>query len=150
MIREKLFWLASRTAFSLYKKFPLFGDLRASVGIIEEHGRFLVIHRNDGRGFSFPGGIANPFEPETATLVREVREETGLSVENYDLLFRYRSGLDVPCRISVFRVRARGVLRASWEGKPEWVDLAELQARVARSQRPIVDRLMGITVESSG
>jgi len=139
---KKFFWLVSRTVFGLYKRFPIFGDLRASVGIIEHRGRYLVIRRNDGRGLSFPGGFSNPFEPELMTLVREIREETGFIAERCDFLFRYRCDVDVPCMISVFRAEAHGVLRSSWEGSPQWVDLAHLEHGVARSQRLIVERLI--------
>jgi 8-oxo-dGTP pyrophosphatase MutT (NUDIX family) len=141
-MKKKLFWLVARTAFALYKTFPVFGDLRASVGIIEDGGRFLVILRNDGRGYSFPGGIARPFEAETATLLREIQEETGLQAERWNLLFRYRTDVDIPCVISVFRVTARGTLRSSWEGTPCWETIPDLSNRITRSQLPVLERIL--------
>jgi 8-oxo-dGTP pyrophosphatase MutT (NUDIX family) len=141
-MKKKLFWLVSRTAFGLYKRFPLFGDLRAAVAIIQDRERYLVIHRNDGRGYSFPGGISHPFEAEPATLLREVREETGLTSTAAEFLFRFRTDIDIPCVISVFRTQAHGNLADSWEGSPEWTDLKTLEIGVARSQKPIVDHLL--------
>ena len=141
-MKKKLFWLVSRTAFSLYKLIPVFGDLRAAVAIIQDQERYLVIHRNDGRGYSFPGGISHPFETESATLLRDVREETGLVPGESEFLFRFRTDIDIPCVISVFRTQAQGSLAGSWEGSPEWIDLKSLQLGVARSQQPIVDHLL--------
>lgn len=141
-MRKKLFWLVSRTAFALYKRLPIFGDLRAAVAIIQDCDRYLVIHRNDGRGYSFPGGISHLSEPESVTLLREIREETGLIPRDSELLFRYRTDIDIPCVISVFRAQAQGTLAASWEGSPKWIDLKTLELGVARSQRPIVDHLL--------
>jgi len=141
-MKKMLFWLASRTAFGLYKRLPIFGDLRAAVGIIQDRDRFLVIHRNDGRGYSFPGGICHFREAESATLFREVREETGLNPGEFEFLFRFRTDVDIPCVISVFRTEAQGTLAPSWEGSPEWIDMKALELGVARSQRPIVDHLL--------
>ena len=141
-MKKTLFWIVSNIAFGLYKRLPIFGELRASVGVLEREGQYLVIQRNDGRGLSFPGGTAWPFEPEGKTLVREVQEETGLTTERYELLFCYSTDIDAPCRITVFRIEASGSLRESWEGVPQWVGASELRARVARSQLPIVERLL--------
>ena len=141
-MKKTLFWIVSKIAFGLYKTFPIFGDLRAAVGVLEREGKYLVIHRNDGRGLAFPGGIAKPFEPEVMTLAREVREETGLTAVDHELLFAYRTDVDTPCRITVFRIQANGTLCESWEGAPQWVSLSELRTRVARSQIPIVERLV--------
>lgn len=149
-MKKYLFWIVSRIAFGLYKAFPIFGDLRAAVGLIQREGKYLVIQRNDGRGLSFPGGIARPFEPESTTLVREVREETGLITEDHELLFAYRTDIDIPCRITVFRIQASGTLCESWEGVPQWVPVSELQARVARSQLPVVERLLALPRAQSG
>jgi len=49
--------------------------------IRDQSGRVLLIHRGDGRGWSLPGGILEPGECVTDSLVREVWEETGLEVE---------------------------------------------------------------------
>src|SRR5215470_7076657 len=118
--KRRLFWMVARTCFSLYRWFPLFGTLRASIAIIRNERRFLVIARNDGRGVSLPGGIARWRETEQETLSREVREETGLNVSGENFRLRYFSSWDVPCIISVFEVHAGGELRNSWEGSPQW------------------------------
>jgi len=87
-----------------------------------------------------------PWESEEQTLTREVREETGLRVERCQFAFRYESSRVMPARIAVFRAQVTGVIRNSWEGNPEWVEVAELQKSVISSQTCIVERLLAGSV----
>lgn len=137
-LKRRVFWIVARTCFTLYRWFPLFGTLRASIGIIRRGQTFLVIQRNDGRGLSLPGGIANRKEAEEQTLRREVLEETGLSVTGQELRLRYGSTIDVPCTISVFEAEASGELKDSWEGSPRWMTASDLAPRLLESQRPVL------------
>jgi len=140
-LRRWLFWIVARTSFALYRRFPLFGTLRASIAIIHCGQQFLVIQRNDGRGLSLPGGIASWKEAEEETLRREVLEETGLHVTGQELRMQYHSTADVPCDISVFEVQATGELKNSWEGSPRWMTMADLEPRMLKSQRPALEIL---------
>ena len=141
-LKRRMFWMVARTCFTLYRWFPLFGTLRASIAIIRNEEKFLVIVRNDGRGVSLPGGIARWKESEQETLRREVREETGLNVSGGgELRLQYYSTTDVPCTISVFEAQASGELKHSWEGSPQWMTIDELEPRFLRSQRPVLDVL---------
>jgi 8-oxo-dGTP pyrophosphatase MutT (NUDIX family) len=140
-VKRRLFWIVARTCFALYRSFPVFGPLRASIAIIRRDGQILAIERADGRGFSLPGGISGWREAEEQTLRREVREETGLTVTSYESKLRYHSREDMPCMISVFAVQGTGELKNSWEGTPRWMALAELEARIIRSQRPVMELL---------
>jgi 8-oxo-dGTP diphosphatase len=139
--KRRLFWIVARTCFPLYHWFPLFGTLRASIGIIQHNGKFLIIHRNDGRGFSLPGGISGRNETAEESLRREIMEETGLSVTGKELLLEYYSEADVPCNISVFAVQASGDPKNSWEGSPQWMTVDELEPRFVQSQRPVLEVL---------
>jgi 8-oxo-dGTP pyrophosphatase MutT (NUDIX family) len=141
-LKKKLFWLISRVAMGCYRRVPIFGRLRASIGIVREGDRVLVIRRNDGRGLSFPGGLAYPWETDEQALVREILEETGLIAKNFEFTFRYDSSGEIPARIAVFETRADGELRGSWEGTPDWVELAEAQAGILRSQKYVVEQLL--------
>src|SRR5258708_1958570 len=143
-----MFWIVARTCFTLYGWFPLFGKLPPSIAIIHHSGKFLAIQRNDGRGFSLPGGISGRKETAEASLDREVREETGLSVTGKELLMEYFSDADVPCDISVFRVQATGDLKNSWEGSPQWITLDELEPRLLESQRPVLELLRKMPANS--
>jgi 8-oxo-dGTP pyrophosphatase MutT (NUDIX family) len=140
-LRRRLFWIVARTCLALYRRFPVFGTLRASIAIIRRNQQILVIQRNDGRGLSLPGGLASWQEAEEETLRREVLEETGLRVTGQELRMRYHSTADVPCDISVFAVQATGELKNSWEGSPRWMTMAELEPRMLESQRPVLELL---------
>jgi mutator protein MutT len=142
ILKKKLFYVISRSALWCYRRAPVFGVLRASLGIIRNEGRVLVIRRNDGRGWCFPGGLAWPWESDETALVREIREETGLLAEHSEFAFRYESRYDIAVRIAVFNVQAGGQIRGSWEGTPEWVEPVDLGQDVLRSQKYIVERLL--------
>ena len=88
-----------------------------------------------------------PWETEEKTLIREIKEETGLLCERFEFAFRYESCTDIPARIAVFHVQATGEIHDSWEGTPEWVEVADLRQRVVRSQQYIVERLLVTTTE---
>jgi 8-oxo-dGTP pyrophosphatase MutT (NUDIX family) len=149
-LKRRGFWIFARTCFTLYRWFPLFGMLRASIGIIRRGQTVLVIQRNDGRGLSLPGGIAGRKETEEQTLRREVLEETGLNVTGQELRMRYSSTADVPCTISVFEVEASGELKDSWEGSPRWMTAPELEPHLMKSQRPVLELLRKISAELPG
>ena len=140
-LKRRLFWIVARTCFALYRRFPLFGSLRASIAVISNNGKILIIERNDGRGLSLPGGIARRNETAVDTLYREVLEETGLTIHSPRLRMRYHSAADVPCDISVFEVRVTGELKNSWEGTPAWKTPAELESEILESQRPVLELL---------
>ncbi|MFZ0955089.1 MAG: NUDIX domain-containing protein [Candidatus Sulfotelmatobacter sp.] len=141
-LKRNLFWLVSRVAMGCYRRVPVFGRLRASIGIIRLGERVLVIRRNDGRGLCFPGGLAYRWETDVRALVREVQEETGMQVNSFEFAFRYDSSGEIPVRIAVFYVKAEGSPRGSWEGSPEWAELAEVEAGILRSQKYVVERLL--------
>jgi 8-oxo-dGTP pyrophosphatase MutT (NUDIX family) len=145
-LRRRLFWIVARTCLTLYRRFPLFGTLRASLAIIRRNQQFLIIQRNDGRGLSFPGGLAGWKEAAEDTVRREVLEETGLSVISYQHCLRFQSTADVPCDVCVFEVQATGDLKNSWEGSPRWMTLAELEPQILKSQRPVVELLRKMSV----
>jgi 8-oxo-dGTP pyrophosphatase MutT (NUDIX family) len=141
-IKRGIFAVISRLGLAFYSRFPIFGTLRASVGLIRSGDLILVIDRSDGRGLSLPGGLAFVWENSTKTLVREILEETGLSVMQAVFLFEYHATADVPCVVSVFEVEAEGELADSWEGFPRWLRPEEARASLIASQRRILDRLM--------
>ena len=137
-----MFWLLSRTGLATYSRFPLFGRLHASVGVIRKGPLVLVIDRNDGRGVSFPGGLAMPWETAEHAMKREILEETGLRVKHSTPLFEYSSSADVPVVLSVFAAEVEGELKDSWEGTPRWLPMADIRPRLLPSQKEVVDRLL--------
>jgi 8-oxo-dGTP pyrophosphatase MutT (NUDIX family) len=103
----------------------------------------LIIDRSDGRGISFPGGLAFPWETTEQAMRREFVEETGLQIESASLMFEYKTSADVPCVLSVFEAEGKGILADSWEGSPRWRPLAEIRESLLPSQKEIVDRILG-------
>ena len=145
LFKKNLFWMVSRGALWCYGHAPVFGRLRASIGVIRNASSVLAIRRNDGRGLSLPGGLALPWEPDEKALIREIKEETGLLCDGFEFAFRYESRLQIPVLITVFHVRTTGEIRGSWEGDPEWVTIAELQNQILRSQQQVVERLLTVS-----
>lgn len=111
------------------------------MAVLRQGELFLVIERNDGRGYSFPGGLALPWETAEQTMRREVLEETGLQIATSRLLFEYRASNEIPCILSVFEAEASGSLADSWEGSPRWLSLNEISDRMLPSQREIIHRI---------
>lgn len=140
-IKRFLFSVISKSAIAIYPRLPIFGRLRAAVAVIRNNNSILVIERADGRGFSFPGGLAYPWESFEVAMRREVKEETGLVVENGHLLFEYNASADIPCRVAVFEADGDGQIVESWEGSPRWLSVDEIRAGVLPSQAEIIDRL---------
>lgn len=139
VLKEYAFWILSRTGLAVYSRLPIFGPLRVAVGVTRNNDRFLVIERSDGRGLSFPGGIAMPWEGTEQAMAREFVEETGMNVTRSQLKFSYFSSAEVPVNLSVFEVEAEGQLRPSWEGAPLWLPARAIQPRLLPSQKRIME-----------
>ncbi len=143
-MRQRLFWIISRSAIFLYGKFPLFGRLRGAVAIIRRNGGFLAIERSDGLGLGFPGGNAHPWESDEKAVRREVREETGIELRKVEFLFRFESSVFYPVTTSVYEAEGEGNSSGSWEGQARVATLDELDARIIPSQRAIVEYLKSL------
>ena len=53
----RLFWVVSRCAMLAYRTFPFRGHLPGAIAIIPRDNGFVAVHRNDGLGLAFPGGV---------------------------------------------------------------------------------------------
>ncbi|MEK7727799.1 MAG: NUDIX hydrolase [candidate division KSB1 bacterium] len=118
----------------------------ASVAVImREDEKILMIKRSDGRGWGLPGGFVKMSESAEAAARREVREETGFEVELTGVLGTLsgeRPGAWIRSVDVVFSARiVRGALRASHEGRGEWVRLPEVRAQVAFDYLKILEKL---------
>jgi ADP-ribose pyrophosphatase YjhB (NUDIX family) len=58
----------------------------ADAAIFNEQGEILLMERSDGRGWCLPYGFVEPNEKPVETVIREVREETGLEIEVQQLV----------------------------------------------------------------
>ena len=99
--------------------------------ITDGNGNVLVLDRlnPDWPGLTFPGGHVEPGESFVESVIREVREETGLTVESPVLCGVKQFQTDSDARYVVFFYKARiysGALRSSAEGKVWWMPMTEL------------------------
>ena len=143
MANPRWFRICSRIVVGVYGRLPIFGELRSSVGVVRRGDLFLLQHRNDDLGWSFPGGMAWFWETEEQTLHREVYEETGMRVTSARRMFTFSDRFFVPSRITVFAAEAEGDLRGSWEGDVEWRPLDSVRAELFPPHVKIVNRLEG-------
>ncbi len=100
--------------------------------IYDGSGNILVEERvkKDWRGIAFPGGHVEPGEAFTDSVVREVREETGLTVESPHLCGVKQFHTDEGERYVVFLYKTNkffGELKSSREGRVFWIKREELE-----------------------
>ena len=100
--------------------------------ISDGQGNILVEERvkDDWCGIAFPGGHVEPGEAFTDSVVREVREETGLTVESPRLCGVKQFYTDEGERYVVFLYRSdkfSGELKSSAEGRVFWIKRSELK-----------------------
>ena len=100
--------------------------------LIEKGSAILLQNRvkKDWQGYTLPGGHVEPGESIVDAVIREMQEETGLTVLDPHLCgvkqFPIEGG-----RYLVFLFKARsftGALRASEEGSVEWIERSDLSA----------------------
>ncbi len=102
--------------------------------VTDAQGRLLLQDRRDPDfgGLCFPGGHVEPGEPFVDAVVREVWEETGLTVLDPHLCGVKQFSLTGGGRYVVLMFRASrytGSLHSSDEGEMEWVGREELTQR---------------------
>lgn len=113
--------------------------------VCDGHGNVLVQDRADTRwpGLVFPGGHVESGESFTASVIREVFEETGLTVEGPRLCGVKQFPLDDGTRYVVLFYKAdrfSGELKSSAEGEALWVPQKTLRTRkLAESFREMLD-----------
>lgn len=100
--------------------------------VYDDHGNILVQDRKkaDWRGVSFPGGHVEEGESFTDSVIREVREETGLTIEHPTLCGVKQFPTENGERYVVFLYKTNrfsGELRSSSEGEVFWIPRADLE-----------------------
>ncbi|HEM5300594.1 TPA: 8-oxo-dGTP diphosphatase [Streptococcus suis] len=101
--------------------------------MITDNQRVLVQERKSAKwpGVSFPGGHIEPNESIISSVIREIKEETGLTVSNLELcgIQNWTDPTD-QYRYLVFCYKTNqfsGVLQSSDEGEVFWIDRADLK-----------------------
>ena len=105
--------------------------------ITDPEGRVLVQGRlpkpsNSWSGLTFPGGHVEPGETVVASVIREVQEETGLTVsslQNCGYIQWYNPVKQSQYFVFLFKTSTfSGELKDSPEGKVKWMTLDEMLA----------------------
>lgn len=115
--------------------------------VTDGKGNVLVQDRlnPDWSGITFPGGHVEPEEAFTSSVIREVREETGLIIEDPVLCGTKQFQTDNGARYVVFFYKAtkfHGTLRSSDEGKVFWLPRSELYNQQLASDMMEMVRIM--------
>ena len=102
--------------------------------IYDDQGNVLVEEKvgKDYKGIVFPGGHIENGEPIVDSVIREIYEETGLTVSNLELCGVKDWVKEDGNRYIVFLYRTNtysGTIQSSSEGNIFWMSLEELQAR---------------------
>lgn len=98
--------------------------------LIHKNGRYLLQDRikNDWKGYTLPGGHIEPGESIVDAVIREMQEETGLTIRHSHLCGVKQFPLEEG-RYIVFLFETEefeGDLRSSEEGTMHWIDEREL------------------------
>ena len=105
--------------------------------VMDAVGRVLVQERlpkpsNPWSGLTFPGGHVEPGETVVASVIREVQEETGLTVSNLQncgYIQWYNPVKKSQYFVFLFKTSTfSGELKDSVEGKVKWMTLEEMLA----------------------
>ena len=105
--------------------------------VMDELGRVLVQERlpkssNPWSGLTFPGGHVEPGETVVASVIREVQEETGLTVSNLQncgYIQWYNPIKQSQYFVFLFKTSTfSGELTGSVEGSVKWMTLEEMLA----------------------
>lgn len=107
-------------------------ELTNMVMIQDDKGNVLVKNRQntDWNGIVFPGGHIELGESFVKSAVREVKEETGLDIQNLVLCGTKQFTTNDNCRYIVFLYKTNdftGHIHDSKEGKVSWIKLDEIQ-----------------------
>ena len=103
--------------------------------IIERDGKFLLIDRADGLGYTIPGGMVRYGEIVEQCVLREAQEETGYQVVLDGLIGVY-SALDRDPRFRAVALAYRGSIvggeeSSSGEGQTCWREIGEVFGHMA-------------------
>ena len=100
--------------------------------VYDDKGNVLVEDKivGNGHGYIFPGGHVEKHEPIVDSMIREIREETGLTISNIRLCGIKDWIEDNGSRYMVFLYKTNcysGELQSSSEGRVFWMPLDELK-----------------------
>lgn len=107
--------------------------------VYDDNGNILVEDRvkEDYAGIAFPGGKVEPGESFVQSVIREVKEETGLDIENPILcgIKQWQTKTNARYIVLLFKTnKFSGEICSSKEGEVKWIQRSELE-----KQKTVVD-----------
>ena len=100
--------------------------------VYKENGKFLVQNRvkNDWSGLTFPGGHVEDDETLENSVIREIKEETGLDIKNPKVVGIYEWPWENNSRYLAFLYKTsefEGDIISSKEGEILWIKESEIK-----------------------
>src|SRR2546430_16840100 len=126
----------------------------AAIALIrDERGRVLLVKQTGGPfagAWLLPGGRAGEDESAVHALVREVREETGLTMTDAAYVAGYRtSGEGYDLTVLMYRGPAEGTLAAERGSDARWFDVDTIPDPHPALSRQLLDAGVGTDQEAS-
>ena len=120
----------------------------AAIALIrDDRGRVLLVKQTGGPfagSWLLPGGRAADDESAVHALVREVREETGLTMTDAQYVIGYRtSGDGYDLTVLMYRGPAEGALVAERGGEARWFDVDAIPDPHPALRRQLFDAGIG-------
>jgi 8-oxo-dGTP diphosphatase len=119
--------------------------------ITDERGRVLLVKQTGGPfagSWLLPGGRAGDDESAVHALVREVREETGLTMSDAVYVTGYRtSGDGYDLTVLMYRGPATGSLASERGGDARWFDVGAIPDPHPALRRQLLDAGVGLDDE---
>jgi 8-oxo-dGTP diphosphatase len=119
--------------------------------ITDERGRVLLVKQTGGPfagSWLLPGGRAGDDESAVHALVREVREETGLTMSDAVYVTGYRtSGDGYDLTVLMYRGPATGSLESERGGDALWFDVGAIPDPHPALRRQLLDAGVGLDDE---
>lgn len=115
--------------------------------LLHQNGQYLLQDRvkKDWKGFTLPGGHVEQGESIVDAVIREMKEETGLTIRNPRLCGVKHFPIDGG-RYIVFLFEAtqyEGELSSSDEGKMHWIKIEELdQVNLVKDFKDLIDVML--------
>lgn len=123
------------------------GGIAAIALIQDERGRVLLVKQTGGPfagAWLLPGGRAADDESAVHALVREVREETGLTLTDAAYVAGYRtSGDGYDLTVLMYRAPAEGTLVAEHGSDARWFDVDAIPDPHPALRRQLLDAGLG-------
>lgn len=120
----------------------------AGAVVCDESGRVLLLRHvlRKGSGWGIPGGFLRAGEQPEEAVRREVREETGLELEDVELVFvrtlRGVRQVEVLFRATMPAAALRGLEKGFEIDRAEWFERERLPEGLSGDQRRVIGRAL--------